>query len=259
MPFHPTHINREDQFNRRHSYADLLRYPQRYKMHWRLWNGGTARVLLWGDPGLRPAVRRKHAPLRRRRFRGERAAVHEDGGPAARRETVRSAQSEVPLLRLRVRALLAFLPGVRPHRLQPADARRTCWQREFERRFGKDAAPVRRAGACTGRVGFCRGSSPPVIPYGYFPMTRGWAEKQRLGDLPTYAKAEGSDIAAVRQLRRRGEEPDRGHRDRQDAARRDEPLVREGCERHRIEQVARGGESLLTAIATRSSIRRSPI
>ena len=24
-------------------------------------------------------------------------------------------------------------------------------------------------------------------------MTRGWAEKQRLGDLPTYAKAEGSD------------------------------------------------------------------
>ncbi len=50
MPFHPTHINREDQFNRRHGYADLLRYPQRYKMQWRLWNGGTARVLLWGDP-----------------------------------------------------------------------------------------------------------------------------------------------------------------------------------------------------------------
>src|SRR2546430_11724590 len=35
---------------RSHSYADLLRYPQRYKMHWRLWNGGTSRVLLWGDP-----------------------------------------------------------------------------------------------------------------------------------------------------------------------------------------------------------------
>ena len=27
-----------------------LWYPQRYEMHWRLWNGGTARVLLWGDP-----------------------------------------------------------------------------------------------------------------------------------------------------------------------------------------------------------------
>jgi hypothetical protein len=50
LPFHPTHINPENQFDRRHSYADLLRYPQRYPMQWRLWNGGTARVLLWGDP-----------------------------------------------------------------------------------------------------------------------------------------------------------------------------------------------------------------
>ena len=50
LPFHPTHINRQNQFDRRHSYADLLRFPQRYKMHWRLWNGGTSRVLLWGDP-----------------------------------------------------------------------------------------------------------------------------------------------------------------------------------------------------------------
>ena len=28
-----------------------------------------------------------------------------------------------------------------------------------------------------------------------FPMTRGWAEKQRLGDLPKYSTAEGSDVA----------------------------------------------------------------
>src|SRR5512133_726991 len=50
LPFHPTHINQANQLDRRHSYADLLKYPQTYKMHWRLWNGGTARVLLWGDP-----------------------------------------------------------------------------------------------------------------------------------------------------------------------------------------------------------------
>ncbi len=49
MPFHPTQINPEKS-ERRHSYADMLRYPQKYNMHWRLWNGGTARVLLWGDP-----------------------------------------------------------------------------------------------------------------------------------------------------------------------------------------------------------------
>ena len=50
LPFHPTHINPQNQFDRRHSYADMLRYPQRYQMHWRLWNGGTACVLLWADP-----------------------------------------------------------------------------------------------------------------------------------------------------------------------------------------------------------------
>ena len=28
----------------------MLRYPQRYRMHWQLWSGGTTRLLLWGDP-----------------------------------------------------------------------------------------------------------------------------------------------------------------------------------------------------------------
>ena len=53
---------------------------------------------------------------------------------------------------------------------------------------------LRRARRCTGQAGSCRASSPRAIPYSAFPMTRGWAEKQRLGDLPAYAKAEGSDI-----------------------------------------------------------------
>jgi hypothetical protein len=50
LPFHPTHINREDQNNARQSYADLLEYPQTYHMNWTLWNGGTTRQLLWSDP-----------------------------------------------------------------------------------------------------------------------------------------------------------------------------------------------------------------
>ena len=50
MPFHPTHTQRRNQFDRRHGYADLLRYPQTYKMLWRLWTSGTSRILLWGDP-----------------------------------------------------------------------------------------------------------------------------------------------------------------------------------------------------------------
>ncbi len=50
LPYHPTHIPRQNQQDRRHGYADMLRYPQQYKMYWRLWNGGTNRILLWGDP-----------------------------------------------------------------------------------------------------------------------------------------------------------------------------------------------------------------
>jgi hypothetical protein len=66
------------------------------------------------------------------------------------------------------------------------------WRREFERRFGKEAAPaVEQALHRASRV------LPRIVaacyPYSYFPTTRGWAEKQRLGDLPVYAKAEGSD------------------------------------------------------------------
>ena len=50
LPFHPTHVHPQNQMDRRHGYADLLRYPKRYDVAWRLWNGGTSRLLLWGDP-----------------------------------------------------------------------------------------------------------------------------------------------------------------------------------------------------------------
>ena len=47
---------------------------------------------------------------------------------------------------------------------------------------------------CTKRAGF----SPRIIASNYpycaaFPITVGWAEKQHFGDLPVFAKAEGSD------------------------------------------------------------------
>jgi hypothetical protein len=192
MPFHPTHINRQNQFDRRHSYADLLRYPQRYKMHWRLWNGGTARVLLWGDP--------EYA----RRF-AESTHLYDGDG-------------------FEVNEPLCTKMEAQPHDARPFDLlhakyryydyeferywhffqvfgrvgyspRTTAdvWQREFEKRFGKEAAPhvekgLHRASWVLPRI------VAACYPYGYFPMTRGWAEKQRLGDLPFYAKAEGSDI-----------------------------------------------------------------
>jgi hypothetical protein len=50
LPFFQTHVQDADQFNRRGGYADMLKYPHTYKLHWTLWTAGTTRILLWGDP-----------------------------------------------------------------------------------------------------------------------------------------------------------------------------------------------------------------
>lgn len=193
LPFHPTHINVEDQQNRRHSYADLLRYPQQYKMNWRLWNGGTARVLLWGDPEyVRRFVDSTHL------YDGEGFEVNE---PLC---TKMEAQPHD------ARPFDLLTP---PHRYYDYEFERywhffqvfgrigydtnaspEIWDHEFTRRFGLEAGPLvesalHRASWVLPRI------VASCYPYSYFPMTRGWAEKQRLGDLPVYARAEGSDIA----------------------------------------------------------------
>ena len=191
-PFHPTHINTQNQRDRRHSYADMLSYPQKFKMHWQLWNGGTARILLWG------------APAYAARF-AESCKLY--GGDS-----------------FDVLEPLATKMEAQPHDMKPFDllnpaARYTDYEFErywhffqsfgrigynpdtppevfshvFEKRFGKDAAPSLEAA-----LHQASWVLPRIIaacyPYSHFPTTRGWAEKQRLGDLPAYAKAEGSDI-----------------------------------------------------------------
>jgi hypothetical protein len=191
LPFHPTHINKQNQLDRRHSYADLLRYPQQYPMHWRLWNGGTTRVLLWGDPEyVRRFADSTHL------YDGEGFEVNEP--LATKMEAQPHDAKPFDLLRpdyrfydyeferywhfFQVFGRVGYNPDV------PAEV----WQREFERRFGKEAAPsvekgLHRASWILPRI------VASCYPYSFFPTTRGWAEKQRLGDLPAYAKAEGTD------------------------------------------------------------------
>ncbi len=192
LPFHPTHINRQNQLDRRHSYADLLRYPQRYKMHWRLWNGGTARVLLWGDP--------EYA----RRF-AESTHLYDGDGFEVNEPLCTKMEAQPH----DARPFDLFSPKYRYYDYEferywhffqafgrmgyNPDTPAEVWQREFAKRFGKEAAPyvekgLHRASWVLPRI------VAACYPYGYFPMTRGWAEKQRLGDLPYYAKAEGSDV-----------------------------------------------------------------
>ena len=190
LPFHPSLTHPQNQMDRRHSYADLLRYPQKYKMHWRLWNGGTSRVLLWGDPEYV------------RRF-SESTHIYNGGGfdvnePLATKMASHDHFSEpFALLKpehqhyeyeferywhfFQVWGRVGYNPNT------PVDV----WLNDFSRRFGDAGEPLMRGLHAASRI------LPRIVAYNYpynlFPTTRGWVEKQRMEDLPIYADALPSD------------------------------------------------------------------
>ena len=191
LPFHPTHIHPRNQHDRRHGYADLLRYPQRYKMHWRLWTSGTTRILLWGDPDyVRRFVRSTYL------YDGEGFEVTQP--MATKMQDHPHSMKPFELLNtqyqyydweferywhfFQVFGRLGYNPDTPPE----------IWQREFQRRFGAEAAPfVEQAIHSASKI------LPRIVAYSYpynmFPTTRGWVEKQRMKDLPEYARALPSD------------------------------------------------------------------
>jgi hypothetical protein len=191
MPWHATQVNPDREY-RRHSYSDMLRYPQQYKIHWRLWNGGTSRLLLWGDPEYtRRFAESTHL------YDGDGFEVNE---PLAGKMFYQPGDSKLfDLLNsqycyydyeferywhfFQVFGRIGYNPKTSPD----------IWQKEFEMRFGKKAAPLveealHKASWILPRI------VASCYPYSYFPMSRGWAGRQRLGDLPAYARAAGSDL-----------------------------------------------------------------
>jgi hypothetical protein len=190
LPYHPTHVHPRNQMDRRHGYADLLRYPRRYQVLWRLWNGGTSRVLLWGDPEY---VRRFAASTHL--YDGAGFDVNE---PLATKMASQDHDLQpFDLLKPAYRSYdweyerywhfyqlwgrLSYNPRT------PSEV----WEIEFARRFGAAASAVERALHLASRV------LPRIVAYNYpyrlFPTTRGWVEKQRMGDLAEYAAALPSD------------------------------------------------------------------
>jgi hypothetical protein len=193
LPFHPTHINPENQRDRRHGYADLLRFPQRYQIDWRLWNGGTTRVLLWGDPEY---VRRYSRSTQL--YQSQNWDVQEP--LATKMEAQPPEMHPFDLMPAKYRyyeyeferywafyqmwGRIGYDPDVSPE----------VWQREFRRRFdraGSDLADgLQRASQVLPMI------VAAVYPYRLFPTTRGWAERQSLGTkLNDYAANQGSDTA----------------------------------------------------------------
>jgi hypothetical protein len=192
LPFHPTHINTENQHDRRHGYADLLRYPQRYRVQWQLWTGGTTRLFVWGDPEY---VRRFAASARL--YDGNSFEMNEMLATKMLGEP--HDEKPLPILTARYRyydyeferywafyrlwGRLTYNPGTDPE----------VWQSEFEARFGPVAGVhVMKALEAASRV------LPRIVAaayrYKYFPTTRGWAEMNHQDSLPEFATAENSDI-----------------------------------------------------------------
>ena len=193
LPYHPTQINRENQLDARQSYADLLVYPQTYHMNWTLWNGGTARLLLWSDPdyarrligaaGLYDGRSLTVTEMEATRMLGAPpdAAPHDYLNPD-RRYT--EYEFERYWAFYRVFGRLAYNPETAPF----------VWEREYDARFGATAGPhvmraLQLASAVLPRV------VAASVPYSMFPTTTGWPEMMHLGGLPQYAQKEsGSDV-----------------------------------------------------------------
>lgn len=191
LPFHPTHTPLPDQHNRRHGYADLLRYPQRYRVHWQLWSGGTTRVLLWGDPDY---ARRFVASARL--YDGNSFEVNE----MLATKMLGEAHDVKPIDILnapyryydyeferywhfyQLWGRLSYNPDTPPD----------LWQHEFARRFGAAAGGELMQG-----LHLASQVLPRIVAaayrYRYFPTTRGWAEMNHQDDLAAFASEEGSD------------------------------------------------------------------
>jgi hypothetical protein len=192
LPFHPTHVNPQNQKDRRHGYADLLKYPKQYEMHWRSWSGGTARFLLWGDPQY---VQRFAESARV--YGGKSFEVNEMLATKMLGEPHDAEPFELLALPYRhydyeferywhyyqVWGRVSYDPDVSPE----------LWEREFVRRFGPEAGPL-----VMESLHAASNILPRIVAasynYRYFPTTRGWAEMMRLGDLPEYAKGTGTDV-----------------------------------------------------------------
>ncbi|HET8548119.1 MAG TPA: hypothetical protein VFL57_08955, partial [Bryobacteraceae bacterium] len=191
LPFHPTHINRQNQTDRRHGYADLLRYPQHYRVLWRLWSGGSTRLLLWGDPEY---VRRYAGSARL--YDGDSIDVNEMLATKMLGEP--HDRPPLPILNPKYKhydyeferywhfyqlwGRLSYNPAT------PAEV----WQREFDGRFGAAGPDLMHGLHLASKV------LPRIVAAAYryqlFPTTRGWAEMMRKEDLPRFADLEGTDI-----------------------------------------------------------------
>ena len=209
LPFSPTHVQEPDQFNRRGGYADMLKYPRIYKLHWTLWTSGTTRVLLWGDPEyVRRFAAMSHLggvdgfdvyePLATK-MQGH---THDMKPPDLLQPAYRYYDYEFQRYWyfFQVFGRLSYDPGTQTEELEHG----------FVAHFGEGAGPyvkrgLERASQILPEItAYC-------LPPDHYPTTEGWPERQREGDLPEYVKATPSDTQQFESLKDAAEDILRGH------------------------------------------------
>jgi hypothetical protein len=190
LPFHPTHVNVQNQHDRRHSYADLLRNPQRFDIHWRLWNSVTSGGLLWADPDW---VRRFVVSTR---LHGSSFEFNEPNATwmLGQPHDTKPLPIHTPPYRwyryeverhwhtLQLFGRLGYDPSA------PAQ----LWERELTRRFGPAGIVVGQALHAASTV--ANRIVAAAYCYPLFPTTMGSACRDSQGRLSEFALAEGSDI-----------------------------------------------------------------
>jgi len=199
LPFHPTHVNRQNQHDRRHSYADLLRYPQKHGIHWQLWNGGTTRLLVWSDPDYVGRFAGSARLYNGSSFEvNEMLATYMLGEPHDK-PPVEILNPRYRYYKYEFERYWAFYRAWGRASYNPRTPAEV-WEREFERRFGRTAGAQLMSALHLGSKVL-----PRIVAasyrYQYFPTTRGWAEMMRQDDLAKYADEQGSDIQQFLNLR----------------------------------------------------------
>ncbi len=205
LPFHPTHIPRQNQFDRRHGYADLLRYPKRYPFQWRLWNGGTTRILLWGDPEFARLFANSTHLYDGDGFEiNEMLATKMEAQPHDQ-EPFELLQPQHRYFRWEFQRYWHFYQvfGREGYNPQTPDE---VWDHEFQKRFGPDAGPILETGAPPGQLD----SAPhhrvdfPLQPFPHHPRLGG---KTTLGKPSRLCGGRRQRHGTIPQLRGRGQTP----------------------------------------------------
>lgn len=186
MPFHPTHVNKENQMDRRHGYADLLRHPKQYDFKWRLWNGGTTRVLLWGDPQWVKVFAQSSKLYDAAGYEVNEPLFFKMNGSLHNKKVFELLDRKYQYYQYEFERYWHFYQVFGRIGYNPETSSDT-WAMEFRDRFGKDIGTALMNGLHTASTVLPRIVAASYL-YKRFPSPRGWAELQRMGDLPDFAK-----------------------------------------------------------------------